>query len=54
MPAMGDAHGWYDMGRWPARSNLCFDLAPSVVLGAEQTVSGSARTTGGLAGGRLL
>jgi hypothetical protein len=19
---MGDAHGWYDMGLWPARSNL--------------------------------
>ena len=32
---MGAAHGWYDMGRWPARSNLRPDLAPPVVLGAK-------------------
>ncbi len=32
---MGDAHGWYGVGLWPARSNLRLDLAPFVVLGAK-------------------
>ena len=36
---MGDAHGWYDMGLWPARSNLRPDLAPFRVLGAKDTAA---------------
>ena len=39
---MGDTHGWYGMGLWPARSDLRPDLAPAVMLGAKKTVLGLA------------